>query len=377
MILGLNLTVIDDDIVDVWGSLYVKTPEALKRLLGELRDLNYDVQDNRKSQYERDRTDPAVMEKNGWCLWFASLPRLEVGVCKTCKQHISTLGIWAHGHKCEKCGSVTYLDMVDGSRICFVFNNDDRQLLPKKLSMKVKSLDVKRGLLFLYPDSFDDDRFSMTGETAQEYLNENWKLWKWEKLGNKRFIAVKYLPSWMRMKNKSFQSAIEPYDVFGHVRNAKVVKIWEGKQYSDFERIPIPETICIYEAWHWMPLQKSPKLHEKLISAVGMVSRQDYYYTNGRTEFYPKHGEAMLKFVKHFTALDAADFEKAWARFRKSGPGMIQDLGYYCSGNELPEIDNQPNFAHSLILFAKMMANEQPTKAEMEQGMRGLNDFPI
>ena len=107
--LGLDITVVNDDIVTVTGSLYVKSREALERLFGELKSTGYKVESLRESDWrKRDGVTVEQMEQNGWSMWFAKLPDIRRGKCKSCDSLINTMGIQMHGHTCEECGEITY-----------------------------------------------------------------------------------------------------------------------------------------------------------------------------------------------------------------------------------------------------------------------------
>jgi len=122
------------------GDLYVKDRLALARLLFQLKRAGYQIDNLRRAEYrKRDGTSVRNMEKNGWSLWFAKLPNIRFGLCGSCNKLISVQGIQSHGHKCEKCGAVTYYKLVDGSTLRFVFNNDEeRGPFSPQLNMKVK-----------------------------------------------------------------------------------------------------------------------------------------------------------------------------------------------------------------------------------------------
>lgn len=354
------------DVVSVMGNLYVKTPKALKSLLADLGRRGYEVKDLRKESYRLDRgTTVEQMEKNGWSLWFASMPDLRFGKCNSCKSLISTVGIRVHGHKCESCGEVTYYDMVDGSTLTFVFNTSDRGFMSPQLRMKVKLWDVANSVLYLYPEFLEGGLSVVTGQRAETYLKQNSQLWRYASIGEEKLIAIYYPLEW-----KSDSAVIEPYDISGHHWNHKIVKVWDGKEYGEFDRLPVPESMSIYESWHWSPLPATPRLHERILSAAGQVSDKGYYYQDGRAAFSSRHWQEMAKFVRHFTVLDGDRFDAAWPRFRNSGPGGIDDLAHFCHGN--PIVTNEPNIANTLIALSKASGGQSLTEDETREGLRGL-----
>ncbi|QQG42118.1 MAG: hypothetical protein HYV90_02270 [Candidatus Woesebacteria bacterium] len=367
--LGLNLTVKNDDLIDVMGDIYAKTPEALNRLLKELRKSGYEVEDLRQSDYrKKDGVPVATMEINGWSLWFAKLPNLRFGICGTCHQQISTTGIQSHGHKCEKCGAVTYYELVDGSTFTFVFNNDEeRGMFAPELRMKVKEWDTENGILYLYPEFLKGGLSVVTGEKAEAYLKRNEGKWSYGSVGQGKLIAIKYDLNWNRNT-----AVIEPYDHYGSYWNHKIVKVWKGKQYAEYDRLPIPETISIYESWHWAPLPVSTTLHRRILSAARQTDDKGWHYQDGRPWFTSGHWTEMAKFIRHFTKLDADAFDRAWPSFRRDGPGGIDDFAHFCHKEAVTR--DEPNVGNVLVALGKQLDGEHVTKQESEAAIRGLDD---
>lgn len=368
--LGLDFKVEDNEIVDVMGSLYVKTPDALKRLLHDLRKRGYKVDNLRKAEYrKRDNVSTDTMEKNGWSLWFAKLPNTRFGVCGSCHKLISTTGIQSHGHKCEKCGEVTYYDLIDGSTLTFVFNNDEeRGFLSPQLRMKVRQWDTKNGILYLYPEFLEGGFSVVTGEKAQAYLDRNKGKWTFGLIGSEKMIVIPCSLEWDRNT-----AMIERYDSYDHFWNHKIVKVWKDKQYNELDRLPVPETISVYESWHWAPLPlTTPRLHSRILRAVGQTDDQGWHYQDGRPWFTPGHWTEMAKFVRHFTQLDADAFDRAWPSFRRDGPGGIADIAHFC--HEGGTIRNDPNIGNVLNAFGKILEGNYVTEQEVEAAKRGLDD---
>jgi len=356
----------NENVVSVMRDLYVKTPKALKTLLADLCKRGYEIKDLRKDEHRHDRgATVKQMEENGWSLWYASLPDLRRGKCKSCGSLISVVGVHSHGHKCEVCGEVTYYDLVDGSTLTFVFNDDgERGFMSPQLRMKVRFWDVESGILYLYPEFLEGGLSVVTGERAEAYLKRNSNSWRYGSVGDGKVIAIDYSFQWNRATAK-----IEPYDSYGHYWNCSIVKVWEGKEYSEFDRLPIPESMSIFEAWHWSPLPATPHLHERILSAAGQVSDKGYYYQDGRQAFYPGQWQEMAKFVRHFTVLDGDRFDAAWPRFRNSGPGGIDDLAHFCHSN--PVVENRPNIGNALVAAGKLIEGQPLTEDEKREAVRG------
>ncbi|MFA5185056.1 MAG: hypothetical protein WC551_01060 [Patescibacteria group bacterium] len=140
----------------------------------------------------------------------------------------------------------------------------------------------------------------------------------------------------------------------------KVRPLWYA-QYPGFDH-PLRPSMSILEAWHWAPLPQSPKLHERIIHAAGMVSHCDYYYQDGRRAFYDDHLEYMRLFVKHFTRLDLGEWDKMIGRADRSGPGMIRAIAKLC--HPQAEIEDKPNIGNLLVGVSKMMSGKRLTEGE-------------
>ena len=367
--LGLNVTVRNEDVVNVMGDLYVKDRLALARLLFQLKRAGYQIDNLRRAEYrKRDGTSVRNMEKNGWSLWFAKLPNIRFGLCGSCNKLISVRGIQSHGHKCEKCGAVTYYKLVDGSTLRFVFNNDEeRGPFSPQLNMKVKRWDTENGFLYLYYNFLDGGLSTVTGEKALSYLDRNKDKWGIVKEDGVDLLKIKYTLDWNRET-----AVIEPYDTWGSESNHNIVKVWKAKQYDEWDRLPVPETISIFESWHWAPLPVSPTLHSRILHAAHQTDDQGYFYQDGRSYFTSGHWTEMAKFVRHFTQLNADDFDKAWPSFRRDGPGGVADLARFCCANA--KVRNDPNIGNVLVALGKGMGGHRLTDQEVEAAKHGLGD---
>ena len=246
MILGMDLTVIDDDIFVDDNKLRVRSPEALERLLGELKTIGYEIDDCRKPEHCTLGASAEEKVKLGLTLWFAHLSSIRYGKCGSCGQLISTFAIFFHGHKCEKCGAVTYRELVDESIVSFSFRDDCLPGFPKLICMKVKWWDTDNGVLYLYRGLIPGRVFSLSGVKAKRYLENNKSAWSYETLGKRTYIAVNYPLD----RDKRPMAKVDMYDTVGHVYNSRIVKLWKGVEYGEYEKMPVPDYINIYEEWH-------------------------------------------------------------------------------------------------------------------------------
>lgn len=348
-----------EGVVTIAGSLYVKTPEALETLLGQLREIGYKIDNLRDTDYrKRDGVSVETMEKNGWSLWFVHLD-LRRAKCGSCGQIIDVCGVQAHGHKCELCGEVTYYNIIDGSTVRFSFIDRELQEPPlADLTMKAKRWDVEEGYLYLYPEVLDG--LWLRGERAKQYFEENSDKWEAVKEDGQDLIRVKYPQPW-----DYNVAAISPSDIYGNHWNHKIVLIWDGKEYPEYSHdLPVPQSISIYEAWHWMPLAPSPHLHEKLIHVVGQVADAGFYHQDGRPAWSGWTYAEIGKFIRHFTNLDADKWDEQSKHFRLDGPGGIADVAGFCHKDAV--VVNEPNVGNLLVGFGKALSGESLTEGEKD-----------
>jgi hypothetical protein len=358
-ILGIDLDVEEDSIIEICGDLHVKSPLALETLLAALRTTGYSIKNLREDTSRKVSVE--VMEKNGWSLWFASLD-VTRGKCRSCSSIISVSGIRSHGHTCEKCGAVTYYDIIDGSIIRFSFiQRDDKAGFMADITMKAKRWDTETGQLYLYPEVMDG--LWRSGDSARAYLEENRDKWSEVEEDGQKLVCVKYPLPW-----DYESSAINPSDISGHYHNHSIVKVWQEKEYAEFaffdkkNAMPVREMISIFETWHHPRLPRSPTLHTKILSAARQTSDKGWHYQDGRPWFQPANWKNMSKFVRHFTELDADEFDREWPHFRSDGPGGIEDLARFCHEN--PEVENRPNIGNLLVGISKISSGKQLTDGE-------------
>ncbi|TFB09126.1 hypothetical protein E3V08_01320 [Candidatus Atribacteria bacterium MT.SAG.1] len=354
------------DVIEIPNcGLYAKTPQALKSLSDDLEKKGYKIEDCSK---DKNRLAREVQEKKGWHLWYVSLKDdvyQRRGKCDSCGSYIDVRGIQSHKHKCEKCGEYTYLEYVDGSivRFKFLLDDNEQRTFEPTLRMKVFNYDDKLHCLLLYPGLENGN--SLILQTWQRNKDK----WQEVEKDGKRFIAIRYNPYSAYIEN---DAVISIYEVCGHQYNHKVVKLYDGKEYGDFNSLPIPESYIIYETWHWAPLKPSPTLHERIIIAAGMVSDCGYYYQDGRSAFSNVHLERMHLFVKHFTTLDIKKWDKMIVGAPKSGPGMIKTVASFCDDH--PKIKNRPNIGNLLVGLSKVCSGRNLTEAEKTSMVNALKD---
>jgi hypothetical protein len=332
--------------------IYVLKPEHLTPLLKELRAIGYEFEEkgvDPEDEYEKyDRT---YRETHAMSNWFGTLDTHR-GKCSNCNSIISLSGIKSHKHKCEFCGEYTYLKIIPGSKVRFEFCSSARVAFATSIEATVHYWDDESGDLYLLKDSITSK--GLIGCDPHKYLEQNQADWEDASLPDcsAPLFRVKYynLP-WQRDCSK--RSAIEMLDTYGHHWGHTIVNIFDGQEYPEFgfdkDKMPVPNMIHIYEAWHWAPLQPSPKLHEKLLSSVGMVPDIGFYHQDGRAAFSQSHIDGITDYIENLTSLNG----EAWKQIAQSIPldarGFITTLAYFCHNHpsvaEVPNVWNAVNAA--------------------------------
>ncbi len=326
---GPGITIASEDALWFGQRLYCKTPEALEVALATLRDIGYIVDDKKADGEEHERTS-----------WYAHLDVDRIR-CKSCKQFIEQRGVAATGHVCELCGEITYIELGAGSIVSIEFaqHEDERGMFSPEITLEVASWDYENGLLYLESEPLQGNRFSsVTGEKAQAYLAKHASEWQYVELEGHKVIQLQYWPSHKRYADEQFKNLIS----VGHNgpplrRNYSEVKVWEGKEYEGpFGRLPIPDSITVYETWHWAPRATDHELYKYVISAGGQRSDASWYRSTDPTWNRPTF-ERMGEYIRHFTTLDA----DRWFALVKDGSmptvpaRAIEAIRLFCAGEDI------------------------------------------
>jgi hypothetical protein len=363
----MPIEVNSEDAIWISGDLYCKTPEALAIALEQCRTIGYEIQDNRLDGHStrEGRVTPKQMEKNGWSLWYASID-VRRGKCGSCGSYITTRGILAHGNKCEVCDAVTHRHIINGSTVRFRFVDDEA--FGPDIKMKVFRYDP-RGWLYLEPWPLDGGFFTASGERGLEYLRQHADKWELVRKWKRELIKLRY-------QNGLYigDSVINMSEIWGHEYNATIVKVWDGQEYREWDKLPIPESFSIYETWQWTPLEPSPTLHKRVLGAVHNTDDKGWHYQDGRPWFRRETFAEMGKFVRHFTTLDADAWDEQSQRFRLDGPGGIDDVAWFCHPEA--EVENRPNIGNFLVGLSKAASGEQLTAEEAVAMSDAWNEDP-
>ncbi|GEM_PF-2161853 len=372
-----------DGVIEVLrGNLYVKKQESLQPLLGHLREVGYTVRDTSSDESFGEKSPREVQEKNGWYLWFGSLEDdvlQHKAECGSCGSIIERDGVRKHDHRCECCGAPTYLEFVNGGEVSFSFADDQNPGI-KKPTMVVHSYDKENRKLRFYatPEDCKDRRerrmrnFDYTPAEIAKILPELLKRFpqtlQLEEVDGVEVVSVPYNDDHRLQDHGINISRVE-----GQIHNYGDADFFRGRRMKPGlcgPELPCPDSVTIYEAWHWVPLKPGPDLYEKIIHAAGQVSRKDYYYQDGSPAFSKEVIDRMLRFVEHFTTLDARKI-KHYLHTGLSGPGLIDVLAKLTGHKEY--IETEPNVGNALVMFGKVVSGESVNKEEFVEGWKGVN----
>jgi len=343
-------------------NIYVTSEKSLAPLLNYLRSVGYDIKDIAADRSDRrEKPSRLELEKNGGLLWFATL-REDVAQrkaeCGSCKTLISSRGVATHGHKCENCGDQTYLEYVRGGEVSFsVVYEQSRDL--RTPTFVVHSYDDEAGILRFYVNPADcKDRrarrvrnFNLTPEQSMDMVDDLLRrfprTFRLEEVEGIDTLTVNHKATGYIQEDSINPSAIE-----GRIENYRLVKLFRGKIFDEWAHLPVPESVSVYEAWHWAPLRPSPTLYDKIMSAAGQTSDKSFYYQDGRPAFDKLQIKWMLNFIRGLTALDARKIKKR-LNPRLSGPDFIDTLARL-SGND-DYIATRPNFGNTMVFLGKVL----------------------
>lgn len=145
------------------------------------------------------------------------------------------------------------------------------------------------------------------------------------------------------------------------------ISIWADK--------PVDVSKHVIEDWDWSPLELNPKLYEIVCSVVGLVSRKDYYYQDGRlTVGQPYRYEGIEMFLDNFTTIDVKKAIKI-IKAARSDTELIDAIAY-ATGNP-KGAPYYPNAGNMLVAMGKTLEGEPLTEQESKAALDGLRTEKI
>lgn len=356
-----------EDVVWIGGDLYCKTRDALDAARRLLVEIGYEIENLRTDSHsvKEGRVTVEEMVRNGHSLWYARLPDLRKAKCGSCGGYVSIAGSRVHGRTCELCGAVIYREIIDGSTVRFRFADPGEQgMFSPELQMEAHRWDAEEGWLYLKPGFLERGGLGVvSGEKAERYMALHACKWQvvTEEDGGAEIKLYKL--HYRRDIYRHDDDVIEMMDIWGHDWNHTVVNVWDGVEYPEYSSdMPVPESFSIYEAWHWAPLEPTPTLHQRLLGAIHNHDDKGWHYQDGRPWFSRRSWEQIGLFIRHFTTLDADEWDRQSRRFPLDGPGGIDAVAAFCHPLAAPE--NKPNVGNLLVAMENVIQGRPNTRAE-------------
>lgn len=282
--------------------------------------------------------------------------------CGSCHGYNSTAGRLVHGRACEHCGAVIYRHIIDGTVVRFRFTSPGERGLEPELQMTAQRWDADEGFLYLKPGFLDRSWGVASGAEAERRMARHAGQWELVEEGHGKAAVNLYKIRYTLGLRRSDDDVIDMADVSGHDRNHEVVRIWDGREYPEFGEMPVREGFSIYETWHWAPLDASPALHKRLLLAIGNTDDKGWHYQDGTPWFKAESWKQIGLFIRHFTTLDAAEWDRQSRRFPLDGPGGIDAVAAFCHPLAVPQ--NEPNIGNFLTAAGKTITGLPVSRAE-------------
>ncbi len=120
----------------------------------------------------------------------------------------------------------------------------------------------------------------------------------------------------------------------------------------------------VHEAWHWAPLEPDPKLHEIMLTSIGMPYDCGMYLQDDTPGFHEIHLTRLRLFVAGLTKLDIAAWDAMVARTPKSGPEFIRGMAAFCHPDAV--VTDVPNEGNLFVALGRALSGRKPSRREME-----------
>lgn len=292
--------------------LFAKSPESLSNLKDYLTKLGYEVEDSTKFGFG-DKPPREVQEKEGWSLWYASVPRK--GVCGSCDSLISMEGIGADGHECEVCGDYTFLFITDGGLARFRII-DDKENKVGALSLVIHSYDDDQKQINFYRNKNDCPNIKKSGficdsiKPSYKKLDDAIEMFP-ETFTKGKIGGIKIISTPLDIHSDSeedLKMRIDIEKLDAAKENYKEVMLLKEKKFESGWDLPVPRSVSIYESWHWAPLEPGQKLFKKVLLTVGIPPGKGRWregVTIGRERI-----DGIVKFIDEFSTIDVKEIKQ-------------------------------------------------------------------
>lgn len=372
------------DSVFICSRAYAKTEdafEAIKKAALEIgyEEKNYDDKDTAAKDYIYLSLDTAAAE------------------CGSCNEVISRTGVQCHGHKCECCGEVTYLEYVPGGAIRFVFL-DKHERIGEPLTFQIhdyRTFDDKPNELVLLPQPILGEYKTPSGQyvrhglfdvtdpaEAQAIMDEaeTRKLFRRENLFCRETDSYQDVIVLIDPEPHMItpQSVFNTHDIWGQYRNFKEIDVFRGEKFDKWfgKTLPVPDSLSVSRKYIGRDKHSlgEPNIHATILRAAGQGSDCGYYHQDGSIAFSGVVLDRMTAFVHHFVDVDIEKWNAFLETAPKDGPGFIMTLAKWSSAmsdGSLKNVVNKSNIFNAINGMHKMMTGKSMTEDEIESMIQG------
>ncbi len=264
--------------------------------------------------------------------------------CDFC-QHLNVqLACKVHGYSCQGCGKVLYREYVKGGTIKFSFRNDEKM---RYITLYIHSYENDR--IICYPKPMKDERSIFSTKDPKALLEQFKDEYEVVTIDGKQLLSFFYPAKW-----KNVDRTINMAEVRGapqiRRQHYQSVAVYKGQVFEDRYEMGIKDSFMIYDTFKDAPFKDTGRLHAKIMSMAGQVSRCDYYYQDRRSAFSETQFGWMKTAVETFTDLPKEEFAEFLRTCRQDGPGFICMLAQFVEKHTgvKQQIENNPNIGNIL-----------------------------
>lgn len=337
-----NKTPIIPGTVIIAHDIHATSQEGLDRALDFLA-ADYDVKDCMKG----DRPH------RGYFATLKESVHQEMTQCNYCNHLNPILASRCHGYACQGCQRVLYKEYVKGGTIKFSFDGDERM---RYVKLWIHS--YKNDHIICYKKPIKDDSWFST-KNPEGLLKEFKDSYEVVTIDGKEMYSFYYPAKWRQEKTKINMSQVHGSATENrcHYKNVSIYKgqIFEGRYEMD-----VKDSLMIYDTFKDAPLKHTERLHARILSMAGQVSRCDYYYQDRRDYFSDTQFGWMQTAVENFTDLPKEEFKLFLKICRRDGPGFICQLAQFVEKHTKVRqyLENHPNVEEILSEPKKKNRNE-------------------
>ncbi len=307
-----NKTPIIPGTVIIAHDIHATSQDGLDRALDFLA-ADYDIKDCMKDEYHPHSGYFATLKESV----FQNLTK-----CDFCGHLNTQLACKVHGYSCKNCGKVLYKEYVKGGTIRFSFRNDESM---KYVTLYIHSYENDR--IICYPKPAKTEAY-FSAKNPVQHLEQFKDEYEVVTVDGKRMLSFFYPAKWKKVDRTINMAEVRgaPNTKRQHYRS---VCVYKGEVFEDRYELGVKDSFMIYDTFKYAPFKDTGRLHAKIMSMAGQVSRCDYYYQDRRPSFNDTQLGWMKTAVETFTDLPKEEFAYFLQTCRKDGPGFICQLAQF------------------------------------------------